>query len=218
MKKILFISYQFPPQGGPGVQRSTRFVQHLREFNYDPIVLTIIEEDIKKAGCIIDYSLLNLVPKDVQIVRISSSIPFKMTAFLQKTKLFRIFWFFLYPLFWERSANWPNKAYDKAETLIKQNDINLVYTSSGPFSSLKLGYKLKKKLNINWVADLRDPYTDAYAWSYPSKLHWFWSRLKEKQWISYCDSLIVNTREVKKLYIKRKLKAEKDIFVITNGY
>lgn len=204
--------------GGPGVQRSTRFVQYLWEFGYYPLVLTINEEDIVKMGSSIDYSLMNYVPPQTEIVRVRAAIPFRLSKFLNKIKLYRLFWFFFYPAFWERSAMWPFQTYQTAKSLIKKNNINLVYTSSGPFSSLILGAKLKRRLGINWVADMRDPFTDAYAWSYPSKLHWYFCRYFEKKLLNQCDELIVNTPEVKKLYLKRGIKNEQSITVITNGY
>jgi glycosyltransferase involved in cell wall biosynthesis len=204
--------------GGPGVHRSLRFVSHLREFGFDPMVLTIKEEDIEKSKSTIDRSLLSKLPDDIIIQRVESGIPFKLSDILHRLKIYRLFWYFLYPYFWERSAMWPAKAINKAIELIDANNIEIVYTSSGPFSALKLGYLIKKKRNVKWVADLRDPYTDAYAWSYPSRIHWYLSRFKEKKWIGKCDHLIVNTPEVKKLYLKRGLKDESKITVITNGF
>jgi glycosyltransferase involved in cell wall biosynthesis len=169
-------------------------------------------------GSSIDQSLLSYIPKQTEIVRVSSAIPFKLSAFLNKIKLYRLFWFFFYPAFWERSAMWPFKTFKTAEKLINQHDIKLVYTSSGPFSSLILGAILKRRLNIQWVADMRDPFTDAYAWSYPSKWHWYFCRFFEKRLLNRCDELIVNTPEVKKLYLKRGIKSASSITVITNGY
>lgn len=204
--------------GGPGVQRSTRFVQYLRDFNYDPLVLTIKEEDVIQMKSNFDPSLLNYLPKDIEIVRVSSSINFKLNRLLNQLRIYRLFWFFLYPLFWERSALWPYKTFKTAKKLIQENNIQLVYTSSGPFSSLLLGKKLKQKLNVQWVADMRDPYTDAYAWSYPSKWHWHLSRYMEKKMLNACDHLIVNTDEVKKLYLERGIQSDSKITVINNGF
>ena len=39
MRKVLIIANQFPPMGGSGVQRSVKFVKHLRSFGYEPVVL-----------------------------------------------------------------------------------------------------------------------------------------------------------------------------------
>jgi hypothetical protein len=129
-----------------------------------------------------------------------------------------LFWFLFYPFFWEKQALWPFTVYRQAASLIKAGNIETVYTSSGPFSSLLLGYLLKKRLKVNWVADMRDPFTDAYAWSFPSKLHWYFARFIEKKILSAADRLIVNTPEVAKLYAKRGISTPARIRVITNGF
>jgi hypothetical protein len=202
--------------GGPGVQRSTRFVHHLREFGFEPVVLTINEEDIAASGSNIDSSLFDYIPPGTNIIRVPSAIPLKLNRFLNSIRLFRLFWVFLYPFFWERSAMWPFRTYKTAARIIRENSISTVYTSSGPFSSLILGHLLKKRLGVTWVADMRDPFTDAYAWSYPSKLHWHVCRFFEKKFLRKASHIIVNTPEVKKLYILRGLN--ENITVITNGY
>jgi hypothetical protein len=40
MKKVLMIAHQFPPIGGSGVQRTVKFVKYLRDFGWEPVVLT----------------------------------------------------------------------------------------------------------------------------------------------------------------------------------
>lgn len=217
-EKVLFIAYQFPPIGGPGVQRSVQFVRYLRENNYEPVVMTINESSIEAAGVKTDSSLFNLIPGNTRIIRTPAYQPLGLIRFLNKLKIFRFFWFFLYPLFWERSALWPFLVYKKVSKIVKTEKTGLVYTSSGPFSSLILGYLLKRRLKVKWVADLRDPFTDGYQWSFPSKIHWYFMRMMEKWILSKPDHLIVNTEELKKLYLKRKIIQDTRISVIMNGY
>ena len=38
MKKVLIITYYFPPAGGPGVQRWLKFVKYLPDFGIQPVV------------------------------------------------------------------------------------------------------------------------------------------------------------------------------------
>ena len=40
-KKVLIISYYWPPSGGAGVQRWLKFVKYLPEFGWKPYVLTV---------------------------------------------------------------------------------------------------------------------------------------------------------------------------------
>ena len=218
MEKILFIAYQFPPRGGPGVQRSLNFVKHLREFGYDPIVLTVNEDDIRRAGYTRDESLLAAVPEGIQIIRTPSYEPVQAIRILMKLRIYRFAWFFFYPLFWEWPARWAKKNFHTAEKIIRENNIRLVYTSSGPFSVLSLGKKLKERTGVKWVADLRDPFTDAYAWDFPSKFHWLGRRRFEKRVIPFADKLILNTPETRKLFLERKLTTEEKSTCITNGF
>jgi glycosyltransferase involved in cell wall biosynthesis len=218
MKKILFIAYQFPPKSGPGVHRSINLVKYLPDFGYQPIVLTVDSEEWRKLGQQTDDSLLNLIPENTKIIRTPSYEPQKFIQFAMKWKFYRICWFLFYPFLWEWSLPWAIKNYKKAKQLIKEHDIQLVYTTSGPFSSLLLGWKLKRKLKIRWVADLRDPFTDAYAWQFPSKIHWYAMRIFEKILFAQPDVLVVNTDEVKKRYTQRNYRSENTIQVINNGY
>lgn len=204
--------------GGPGVQRSIQLVKNLRGMGYEPHVITIKNEEVKRLSKLIDESLLDSLPKGTEITRLDSGVPFKLIAFLQKLKIYRLFWFFLYPFFWEQSALWPRRSFNKVMKLINEGNFDLLYTTSGPFSSIKLGAKIQRSSGLKWVADLRDPFTDAYAWQFPSKLHWKKMRRFEKKYFSKPDKLIVNTPEVKKLYLKRKLTSANKIKVITNGF
>ncbi len=216
--KVLFIAYQFPPRGGPGVHRSLNFVKYLGENGYEPVVLTVKEEDIGKAGYSYDETLLQQIPNDITIVRTPSYEPIRLIRFFMRMRIYRIIWFLFFPFFWEWSARWPRKTYSLAAKLIKEHNIKLVYTSSSPFSSLLIGKRLKEKLGVKWVADLRDPFTDAYAWRFPSKLHWFFCRKFEKRIFPIADRLIVNTPEVKRLYGERKLAPDEKIICLTNGF
>ena len=65
MKKVLIIANQFPPMGGAGVQRSVKFVKHLRTFGYEPVVLT---RDIGNMQ-LMDETLMADVPEGVKIYR-----------------------------------------------------------------------------------------------------------------------------------------------------
>lgn len=204
--------------GGPGVQRSARFARHLGEFGYEPYIFTIRENDIIKSGAQTDESLMSGLPADLKIVRVPFAQPVSLINLLNKLRIYRFFWFFFYPFFWERMALWPFLSFNKAKEIIKQNHIKVVYSSSGPFSSLILARLLKRRLNVKWVADMRDPFTDAYAWSFPSRLHWLISRYFEQRVLSSCDHLIVNTPEVKKRYLERGILSDEKISVITNGF
>jgi glycosyltransferase involved in cell wall biosynthesis len=218
VKKILFISYQFPPQAGPGVHRSIKLVKHLPKFGYDPIVITTQTDHFAAHGYRMDQKLLDQIDSQTEIIRLKSYSPAKFIKFCMKIKLYRFIWYFFYRWFWEYSVFWSTKNFKAIEKIVNEQKIELVYTTSGPFSTMLLGRKLKRKLGVKWVADLRDPFTDGYQWSFPSKMHWRKMRRFEKKLFSEPDILVVNTDEVKKLYLKRNYRNENSIVVINNGF
>src|SRR5262245_53334052 len=64
-RRVLFISYLFPPVGGAGVQRTTKFVKFLREFGWQPSVLTVDNPSVP----VFDGSLGEDVPEEVLVRR-----------------------------------------------------------------------------------------------------------------------------------------------------
>ena len=203
---------------GPGVHRSLNFSKHLPDFEYQPIVLTIDLPGIRAANYTTDSTLLEDFPDSIEIYRTPYAQPSKWIRALNRLRIYRFFWTILYPIFWEKMALWPFKTLKTAKQIVQEHQIKLVYTSSGPFSSLILGYLLKKQLGTKWVADLRDPYTDAYSWQFPTYWHWLISRRFESWILSKTDHLIVNTQAVKDLYIQRGILPAAKITVIGNGY
>src|SRR6266566_1682731 len=65
MKRVLFVAYLFPPVGGAGVQRTTKFVKYLPEHGWLPSVLTVSNPSVPAW----DQSLLREVPESVTVRR-----------------------------------------------------------------------------------------------------------------------------------------------------
>ena len=83
MKKVLVITYYWPPAGGPGVQRWLKFVKYLRDFNIDPIVY--IPENPNYP--IIDESFLAEIPDDIRIYTGKIKEPYRLAnVFSKKAK------------------------------------------------------------------------------------------------------------------------------------
>lgn len=215
---VLFIAYQFPPAGGVGTMRSLNFVKHLRDFGYEPIVLTITEENIRDGGFPQDPGLFEQLPEGIEVYRASNREPRKFRARLQKLRLYRLAWFFLYPMLWEYAARWPGSAYPLAKKLIQERNIKLVYTTSSPFAALPLGARLRRNLPVQWIADIRDPFTDGYGVPFPSKVHWHLARYMEKKTISKADKVLVTSPGYIPLLVDRGLTQKDKIEVVYNGF
>lgn len=217
-QKILFIARTFPPAAGPAVHRTLNFVKQLQCFGFTPVVLTVADHDIDEHTPI-DRSLLDEIPENIEIIKTRSGEFRKIKNILLRIRLYRLVWFFLYPFFWESTALWPFYSYSKAKNCINKHGIKYIYTTSSPFSSLLLGVFLKLTVrDLIWVADIRDPLTDGYMWMWPSKTHWYLSRIMERIMFKFPDHIIVTSPALRRLYINRKLVNDKRISTITNGF
>ena len=41
LKKVLIVTYYWPPAGGPAIQRTLKFVKYMRFFGWEPVILTV---------------------------------------------------------------------------------------------------------------------------------------------------------------------------------
>jgi glycosyltransferase involved in cell wall biosynthesis len=71
MKKVIVVAYAFPPVGGGGVQRVAKFVKYLREFQWEPLVLTVANPSVP----IVDAAMLRDIPIGVKISHAASFEP-----------------------------------------------------------------------------------------------------------------------------------------------
>ncbi|MBV7338403.1 glycosyltransferase family 4 protein [Chloroflexi bacterium TSY] len=156
MHKVLFIAYNFPPHGGAGVQRSTKFVKYLSEFAWQPIIITATSD----ASSVHDYSLLNDVPESVAVHRVPgfSIARFQKQAGKIKLQKAAVLVNLLLQTpdalqFWARQTRWP------IQQIIQQEEPLLIYTTSGPYSSHLVGLWVKKRFGLPWFADFRDPWS-----------------------------------------------------------
>jgi glycosyltransferase involved in cell wall biosynthesis len=215
---VLFIAYQFPPQGGPGVHRSVRFVSHLRDNAFEPIVLTQDLESIHSGNYPLDESLMENLPAHLKIIRVNSNERIRRRNFLMKFRLYGLYRYLFYRKNGEPSLVWAEKSFEVALDIIKKENIKIVYTSSAPFSALLLAERLKREAKVKWIADLRDPWTDAFTWHWPSESHWKKNVLLEKELLNKADRIIVVTSEMKKLFLNKGIGTEQKIDIIYNGY
>ncbi len=235
MKKVLIITYYWPPSGGAGVQRSLKFVKYLPEFGIEPIVITVDRNQATYP--ILDESLLKEVKENVRVIRTRSFEPLKILSALkgkdtiphggfannnketitQKTLRFIRGNFFL-P---DARLGWVRFAVKAASDIIEKEKVDTVFISSPPHSSQLIGLELKKKYKIRWIADMRDPWTDIYY--YHDLLHTKYAAKRdavyERQVLENADEVISVSDPINKLFLAKseKLLAKK-FHVIPNGF
>ena len=231
MKKVLIISYYWPPAGGPGVQRWLKFVKYLPEFGIEPIVYIpenptypIIDEamgkdlpantTIIKKRILEPYGFASLFNKK-NIQKISSGIiPSQRKQTLSEKVALWIRGNLFVPdarVFWVRPSVRFLKKY------IKENNIDTVITTGPPHSLHLIGMRLKAKADIKWIADFRDPWT-SIGYHKSLRLSGFAeNRHKnlEEDVLNSADQIIVTSKSTKAEFAEI---TDKPITVITNGY
>ena len=227
-KKVLIISYYWPPAGGPGVQRWMKFVKYLPEYNIKPILY--IPENPNYP--IYDYSLNDEVSEKLEIIKnpiteISNIISNSKSLNLirsgnipnpKEQSLFQRLLFFIRGNLFipDMKILWKNKSIDFIENYLSKTKIDVVITTGPPHSLHLIGYELKKRLNIKWISDFRDPWVNL---NYLNRFHLLPSvkrrhkKLRDKVLIN-SNSVIVTSEKLKKLY----KEIAPNVFKITNGY
>lgn len=173
-KKILIITYYWPPAGGPGVQRWLKFAKYLPEFGWKPVIYTPENPSYP----LLDETLMNDVPEDIEIVRTKIWEPYQLAEKLNKSnKKFKAGQFdvgknqswksklsiwvrgnFFIP---DARVFWVKPSIQFLEKYIHENNINTIVTSGPPHSLHLIGLGLKDKFpNLKWIADFRDPWTE----------------------------------------------------------
>ncbi len=235
MKKVLIITYYWPPSGGGGVQRWVKFVKYLPKLSIEPIVLTV-KPDVASYA-VLDESLLNEVSENTEVVNTKSFEPFNVYKAFSKKKeipfagfaneespgVFQKLSRFVRGNFFIPDARigWNKFAYKQAVRLIKKHNIQTVITSSPPHSTQLIGLKLKKNFNINWIADLRDPWTDIYYYNrlYHTSIAKQLDKKKETKVLNEADKIIVVSKSIKALFASKiKNKETNKISIIPNGF
>lgn len=217
MRKVLMICPYFPPIGGIGVNRSLNLAIRLKENGYYPTVATLDYDDIKELKYAHDESLISHA-REIEIIRIRMHYPNRLVDGFQKLRIFRFVRLLFFHIFWERENFWIDKASKHLSEYLKEQKFDVIYTTSAPFSTLFIGKRIKQSSGLPWVADLRDPYSDAYNQPFPTKIHWYISRYVEQRILKVPNKLVVTTIAQKDLLIKRKIRNADDIEVIYNGF
>lgn len=209
---VLFIAYHFPPAGGPAVQRSAKFVKYLPEFGFRPVVLTCSENAIEYPSR--DQSLLDDLGQPA-IVRCEGYERW-VTRLPRKLGLTPFAGFFLRPD--KNILGWVPSAARAARRLAAEQRIDVIYTSVGPFSSVLLGSRLKRRLGIPWVVDFRDPWTDDAMTLWPTRLHYRLECRQERKALRDADAIVVVTPGMQEMMRARYPRAADRIHVVPNGF
>ncbi|MFZ5999536.1 MAG: glycosyltransferase family 4 protein [Bacteroidota bacterium] len=232
-KKILIVTYYWPPSGGSGVQRWLKFVKYLQREGWEVMVLTPENPSFTMQ----DPSLLKDVPDSVEVLRLPIWEPYQLFGFIArlagkksvaqtdfittgKKSLFqRVSSWIRGNLFIpDARIFWVKPASTFLNDLIRSNGIEKVITTGPPHSIHLIGLRLKEKNpHIKWVADFRDPWSE---WDLLDTLSLSgWARRRhqklERKVLQLADRVIT----IAPYHVRRfEALGDRPVDLITNGF
>jgi hypothetical protein len=195
-KNVLLIAYHWPPSNAAGTHRSLRFARHLRQFDWEPVVLTAARPIYQRY----DPNLLNRVPLCITVMEAPHRDPWlyflnwreqrlslvdrqqarltPLSVFLgNEGLLYRILkevvsWLECRLYHPDIYMGWIKSAVAVALNNYRGSDFQAIYATGGPWSDFEVGYQLSRHWGIPLVLDFRDPWTIAYYSSGERRPQW----------------------------------------------
>lgn len=231
MKKVLIITYYWPPAGGPGVQRVLKFAKYLPEFGWQPIILTVEKGEYPA----IDETLSEEIPDRCKVYKTNSIEPtflYKKFTGMKPDERIPV------AVLAERNQNWKKRianwirlnlfvpdakigwipfAVKAGKRIIEREKPDIIFSSSPPPTVHLIAMKLAKRSGIKWVADFRDPWTRIYHYnrSKKSKCSLLLDEKFEQQVVKSADSLVTVSNAIANLL---KHSSQNKFTIIPNGY
>ena len=201
MKKVLMIAQHFPPAGGVGGFRVTKFVKYLRHFDWEPVVLTV-REDCYPGSVWLDHDLERDIPAGVRIYRTQ----------IWRSKIIN-----------DVGIRWLPFLIPALIKVIRGERPHLLYLTGGPFFPLITGPLMRALFRLPYVIDLRDPWRLAHRGTplrgVKAHLGLLLTHLAEPIVVKYAAKVICATEQLRKEYREKYSHLPSWKFVtITNGY
>ena len=165
------------------MQRSVKFVRYLREFGYEPVVVTG-PGAVTGRWTPTDDTLAADVPARAEVRRIPEPPPAPSSVRRRLERWLRV------PAPFDRW--WTEGTAAAAATL---SDIDLVYASMSPFSTAAAAEACAHSLGVPWVADLRDPWALDEMTVYPTRAHRVLERRAMGRALRSAGAVVMNTPE-----------------------
>jgi glycosyltransferase involved in cell wall biosynthesis len=207
--------------GGSGVQRPVKFAKYLKKFGWEPIVVAP-EPDIYHT---FDESLTKeLEEASVRVERVPNSTliragkrsinPTPQSPWKASVLKWMTSWFFL-P---DNKKGWIDKAVTNCLEIIKNEDIDAVFSTAPPYSCLIAAREIKEKTGLPVVMDLRDDWLESHLIHYPTRWHFNKMKRLEKDTLLSADHITVVNDHYKTKIRERLGDSCPDISVIPNGF
>lgn len=175
MKRVLIITYYWPPSGGSGVQRWLKMSKYLPEYGWQPVIYTTenaeypvvdpsLEKDVApetevlRRPIVEPYSFYKkfLGIKEQEKVKVGFASESKKSGWKEKLSVWIRGNFFI-P---DARCWWVKPSVKYLKEYLKAHPVDAIISTGPPHSMHLIAMKLNEQLGIPWIADFRDPWTE----------------------------------------------------------
>ena len=228
MRRVLIISYYWPPSGGSGVQRWVKFVKYLPSEGWEPIVFAPENADYPA----LDPSLGAEVPADVEVLRgriwepysayrkLTGAKSTQVTEISSGKKTFKqrlSLWIRANLFVPDPRVGWVKPSIKTLLKYLQEHPVDAIVTTGPPHSVHLIGQKLHKKTGIPWIPDFRDPWSRMYYLRYLPMTAATWRKLRaqEQAVLDECSTVLACTPLVQEEF---QAQTKTPVAMITNGF
>lgn len=222
MKKLLIISYKFPPDPDVGGLRIQGLAKYLPKFGWETIILTtILPANPDAQFRVIQTPYCNVIdtwkrrfgfrPEECVKKEIGITTQKNKKSFIDHILTF-LEEIIAYP---DAQRGWYNYAVEAGSEILDNENVDAIISSSKPETCHCIAKELNLKCDIPWIADLRDLWTQNHYYPY-SPLRRFIERRLEIKTLSKVDTLVTISKNLAATL--GTLHRGKTIYTIPNGF
>ncbi len=196
MKRVLIITYYWPPSGGSGVQRWVKFAKYLPKEGWQPVIYTPENPELTT----IDKTLAEEIPPEAEVVKTHIFEPYGIyrklmgkgsstdlkaltsagsdgnevnpvnggkKSWKQKLSLYIRGNFFI-P---DPRIMWVRPSVKFLKSYLKKHPVDAIVSTGPPQSMHLIGLELSKATGLPWLADFRDPWTKIFYFKHLELTH-----------------------------------------------
>ena len=233
MKRVLVITYYWPPTGGSGVQRWVKFARYLPSEGWQPVIYT--PENPEQLA--VDHSLEKEIPSEAEIIKTHITEPYELyKKFLRRSghskeavevnpvnaqnkslsqkvamwirgNLFRP----------DPRCMWIGPSVRFLKKYLEEHPVDLIVSTGPPQSMHLIGCKLAKETGLPWIADFRDPWTKIFYFKHLSMTPATerWHHRMERKVLDDATAVVAVSPLVQQEF---QAMTQTPVELITNGY
>ena len=233
MKRVLIISYYWPPTGGSGVQRWVKFAKYLPQEGWQPVIYT--PENPEQLA--VDHSLEAEIPAEAEIIKRPIIEPYELYKKVlrrsghskeavevnpvnaqNKSKLQKVAMWVRGNLFRpDPRCLWIGPSVRYLKQYLKEHPADLIVSTGPPQSMHLIGRRLAAETGLPWIADFRDPWTKIFYFKHLSmtRATQKWHEKMEKKVLDQANAVVAVSPLVQKEF---QAMTGTPVELITNGF